>query len=233
MENKVLSIDIGFGQIKVVYMVDGDIVKKFKIPTVLGVTHKDPLVKDDRMMTLNDVDYYVGEDAYQVGSNEIISVETYEQLETFAPLFLFYAIKQIKSKPDVVVTGLSKAHAAHSEYFSDALRTIKINNQLHEFEHVFVLPQGAGSKTVVDIYGDDFPKINTDFLGKSNYFIVDIGFSTFDIVQVINGIASPNKFEGIEGMGIIQLALQVQNKINKQFTRTVNGETVDGNYSVK
>ena len=82
-----------------------------------------------------------------------------------------------------------------------------MNDEEFNFENVYILPQGAGSKITIDNYGVDFPNKQQEFTGLSNYVGVDIGFNTIDIFLVTNGKTSPYLFKGIENEGVMKVFL--------------------------
>ena len=220
---KILGIDIGFGDNKLVYGTsDGDILKMFKIPSIIAYTSKDSFIKDNRIYEYKGRNYYIGEDALQMPSDAVIDITEYKNLEYFAPLFLYYVIKQLNEIPDVIVCGLSKAQLQNSGYFKEALQTFEVNGEKYHFENIWILPQGAGSKITVDTYGDDFPHPQTAFHGKSNFVGVDIGFNTLDLFLVTNGKTSPNLFEGIEHEGVMKIASKIQANIKETHNKDIS-----------
>ena len=175
----VLGLDIGYGDVKVIYGTsDGQILKQFKFKSMIGITSKNPNIRDNRIFTykitevdgqgnkkLSERDFYIGKDASVLPSKNIVDITDYKNLEFYAPLFLYYAIKQIDTKPDIIVTGLSKAQINSSGYFKSKLLDFTVNEEHLTFDSnsVFVLPQGAGSKKAIDMYGDNFPNKQTEF----------------------------------------------------------------------
>lgn len=154
-------------------------------------------------------------------SENMIDITDYQNLEYYAPLFLYHALQLIKETPDVIVTGLSKAQIQNSGYFQEALKNFEVNGQKFEFPEVYVLPQGAGSKIAIDEYGTHFPKLQDEFLGKTTFVGCDIGFNTLDMFQVVDGKTSPNLFEGIEREGVMKIATQVARKVKEIHGRTI------------
>lgn len=220
---KILGIDIGYGDVKAILCNEtGEPIKKFKFNSLIGITKRNPYIKDNKVYTFKDHDYYVGEDASSLPSKSLTDITEYKNLEYYAPLFLAHVINIIGERPDIIVTGLSKAQIQNSGYFKDALTEFDVNVEHYKFEHVYVIPQGAGSKLCIDKYGCDFPNIQTEFTGKTSYIGVDIGFSTIDLFRVIEGKTSASVFEGIEHEGIMKIAKKIatliKDKHNKEIT---------------
>lgn len=221
----ILGLDIGYGHVKAVLATsDGDILKVFKFPSAIGITNHNDFVTDNRIFDYKEHSYYVGEDALNLPSENLVDITEYKNLEYYAPVFLYKVLKMIEVIPDVIVTGLSKAQILNSGYFKEAIQNFEVNSEKFEFspESVFVLPQGAGSKLAIDKYGYDFPTAQTEFTGASTYVGCDIGFSTLDLFFVTNGKTSPSVFEGIEHQGIMRIATLLATKIKEEFGRQIS-----------
>lgn len=154
-------------------------------------------------------------------SENIIDIVEYDNLEYYAPLFLYHAIKQIGDTPDVIATGLSKAQIENSGHFKEALQEFEVNGEKFLFDKLFVLPQGAGSKIAIDKYGTHFPKEQDEFLGTTTFVGCDIGMQTLDMFMVSNGKTSPNLFEGIEKEGVMKIATKVAVKVKELHGRAI------------
>ena len=218
----VLGIDIGYGDIKVIFGTsDGTITSQFKFPAVIGITKCNAYIQDPRIFNFDGRSYYVGQDALNLPSENLIDITEYKNLEFYAPLFLYSVIKRIGTTPDIVVCGLSKSQIENSGYFKERLKAFTVNGMDFKFENVFILPQGAGSKLAIDKYGDDFPNQQQDFNLTKNFVGVDIGFNTLDMFLVSSGKTSPNLFEGIEHEGIMKIATEVARIIKAKFDRDI------------
>lgn len=222
-EKIILGIDIGFGDCKIcVGSGDGKIIKKFKFPSSVGVTKKLDGVVNNRIMKYNDNYYMVGDDAKHLPSENIIDIDSYKNLEYFAPLLLEYAVRRAEiENPDVVVTGLSIAQINNSAYFQEILAKYTVDD-IEKHNKVYLLPQGAGAKLAYDVYGGTFPEKQKDFLGEATYCIIDIGFNTLDLVLVDRGLTDPNLFHGIEKHGLYKIAVQVSQFIHEKHSRQLS-----------
>lgn len=222
MAKKILAIDIGYGDIKVTFGDDtGNITKKFKYTSLIGVANQNEFVKDSRIMEFNGMSYYVGEHALHLPTDALIDITEYKNLEYFAPLFLQYTVQEIGETPDIIVTGLSKSQLSNSAYFKERLMDYTIDNIQHLYKEVYVLPQGAGSKLTIDKYGINFPHPQTEYTGTNTYIGVDIGFSTNDFFLVNNGTTSPGLFDGYEKEGIMKIAFNVHEKVKELYGRSI------------
>ena len=219
----VLGIDIGYGDVKVVFAPEnGEPTKKFKFSSTIGITQKNEYIKDPKVYDFKGHSYYVGDDAMALPSENLIDITEYKNLEYYAPIFLAHTVKIIGETPDVIVTGLSKAQILNSGYFKDAISNFEVNNETYNFKNVFVIPQGAGSKLCIDKYGTNFPNLQTEFVGKTSFVGVDIGFNTLDLFRVIDGKTSASVFEGIEHEGIMKIASKVATLIKQNHNRQIS-----------
>lgn len=219
---QILGIDVGYGDTKVTLGTsDGNIVKQFKFPSMIGITKRNPHVQDSRICDYQDHSYYVGQDAHNLPSENLIDITEYKNLEFYAPLFLFHTLKLLEVTPDIIVSGLSKAQIENSGHFKEKLMNFTVNDDTFKFDDVFILPQGAGSKLTIDKYGNNFPHEQQEFTGTTTFVGCDIGFSTIDLFMVSDGKTSPNLFEGIEREGVMKIATQVAKKVKELHGRQI------------
>ena len=218
----ILGLDIGYGDNKITLANEtGEIGKIFKFPSMIGITKKNEFINDNRIYEFKGHNYYVGEHASHLPSENLIEITEYKNLEYYAPLFLYHSLKMIEITPDVIVTGLSKAQIQNSGYFKEALQEFVVNGETFKFQEIYVLPQGAGSKLTIDKYGTNFPQEQTEFHGNSTYVCCDVGMNTLDIFMVTDGKTSPNLFEGIEKEGVMKIATEVAKKVNELHGRQI------------
>lgn len=235
----VLGIDIGFGDVKVTLGTsDGQITKQFKFTSTIGITKRNEHVQDSRIYDFKEHSYYVGENALHLPSENLIDITDYKNLEYYAPLFLFHVLKQLPTRPDIIVSGLSKAQITNSGHFKEGLQDFTVNSERFIFEEVYILPQGAGSKLTIDKYGNNFPNEQDEFMSTTTFVGCDIGFNTLDMFLVSDGKTSPNLFEGIEREGIMKIATEVAKKIKevhgRQITLHEAKEVIDtGSYKLR
>ena len=221
----VLGLDIGFGDCKVVLgKKDGEIVKKFKFPSMIAITKKLEGVENPNILEYKGNYFMVGDDSKHLPSENFIDLKEYENLEYYAPLLIQHSLKKCgieNSQVELIVTGLSIAQVGNSGYFQNAIEKYTVDGK--EFtNNIIVLPQGAGAKLTMDKYGSNFPKEQTEFLGSASYVICDIGFNTIDLLLINNGLTDPNLFQGIEHSGIMKIAAQVAKLIKEKHNRNIS-----------
>ena len=222
-EKVILGVDLGYSFVKVCAGTgDGQIIKKFKFPSVIGITKNIEGVQNDSIVHYDEHYYMVGDDAKHLPSDNIIDISDYKNLEYFGCLVLNHAIKLSKvQKVDLIVSGLSIAQVDKSGYFQEAISHFVVDGVEHNYS-VLLLPQGAGAKLTYEKYGNNFPKEQREFLGESNYVICDIGFNTLDLLLVKDGKTDPNLFQGIEQHGLMRIATQVAKLINEKHSRSLS-----------
>lgn len=219
---KILGIDIGFGDVKVTFGTsEGQVEKQFKFTSAIGITKRNEHVQDSRIYDFKDHSYYVGEHALHLPSENLIDITDYKNLEYYAPLFLYHVIKQLNVRPDIIVSGLSKAQIENSGHFKEGLQNFTVNGDQFIFEEVYILPQGAGSKLCIDKFGNNFPHPQQEFTGTTSFVGCDIGFNTLDMFLVTDGKTSPNLFEGIEREGVMKIATEVAKKVKELHGRGI------------
>lgn len=218
----ILGIDIGYGDVKVITGTsDGQIHKKFKYPSVIGITKRNEYVNDSRIFDFNEHSYYVGDSAMNLPSDNLIDITQYKNLEYYAPLFLGYTCSLLDIEPDIIVTGLSKAQIKNSGHFKAGLQNFELNSKKFSFDNVFVLPQGAGSKLCINKYGNNFPNEQSEFTGDTTFVGCDIGFNTLDMFLVTDGKTSPTLFEGLENEGIMKVAKKIARRVKEEYNRNI------------
>ncbi len=218
----ILGLDIGYGAIKAtVFNENGEIIKIFKFPSMIAITKKNEFINDNRIYEFKGHHYYVGENASNMPSENLIDITSYQNLEFYSSLFLYHTLKMIEVKPDIIVTGLSIAQIQNSGYFKETLQEFVVNGETFKFDEIYILPQGAGSKLTIDKYGTNFPQEQTEFLGNSTYVGIDCGFSTIDLFMCTDGKTSPNLFEGIEKEGVMKIATDVAKKVQELHGRQI------------
>ena len=231
----IMGLDLGYSSVKVVVANEyGEILKKFKFPSLIGITKKVNEVENDKIYQYDDNYYMVGDEAKHLPSQNMIDITEYKNLEYYAPLLLKHTIKKCGIAPDIIVAGLSIAQINYSGYFQARLESFTIDETDYKFEKVYVLPQGAGAKLAIDKYGNKFPEEQKEYLGTSSYVLADVGFNTLDLLLVNDGLTDPNLFCGIEKNGILKCSAEIAQEIyknhNRQITLQEAREVLDTGY---
>jgi hypothetical protein len=177
---RVMGLDIGFGQVKVV--VDD---LAFKFPSQIaqfleGDLSEVPAVEHNGMC------YVVGEEATVFRHK--LSLSTVELLIRYSPVLLKRALLDVGEGEYFVVSGLPPRFRHMGEELSRALQTVE------GVRKVLVVPQGAGILEDVKDY----------VLSYGGALILDIGFNTVDYLSVrVKGNDVVKERGGtIEGLGV-------------------------------
>lgn len=225
---KVLGLDIGYGDVKVVIGDENQISHLFKFSSAIARAQKVSSIRDPRIIEITlpsgELDnVYVGPDALNLPSNQIIDIRDYQLLEAYAPAFIAKALEIAEVRNDeidMMVCGLSVAQLNMSGYFKERIKQFTVNGTNYKFEKIFLLPQGAGSKLAFDKFGDHYPQPRTTSTSQT-YIGIDCGFNTLDMFYVTDGKTSPNLFEGIENAGVTKIAQNLQKAVKDQYQKDI------------
>jgi hypothetical protein len=178
---RVLGIDIGFGQVKVVL---DDLALKF--PSQIAQFLEGEL-SDVPVVEHNGMQYVVGEEATVFRHK--LSLSTVELLIKYSPVLLKRAIMEVGEGGEYfVVSGLPPRFRHMGEEFSRALQAVE------GVRKVLVVPQGAG---ILEDVGDYVRS-------QGGALVLDIGFNTVDFLSVrVKGDDVVKERGGtIEGLGV-------------------------------
>jgi hypothetical protein len=182
-----VGLDLGFGWCKVCTS-EGTC---FKFPSWLAY-HTDAAISEMDTVTVDGVEYVVGEDAKY--ERQKITISDIKDLISYFNVFKKYAIQKagIKEEDAQIITGLPPIHKDKAGKL--------------EKQGVTVLPQGVG------IYLDVKDKV------KSNeMLILDIGFNTVDYILVSNGVKK--KGNTIEKQGVERMVEMFRSQIDISFVK--------------
>jgi len=180
MSMKVLGIDLGFGQVKVVSS-EG----RLKFPSQIA-QYLENEVSDVSAVEYGGAKYVVGEEA---GSfRQKLSLSTVPLMIRYSPVLLWKAIMEMGEGEYFVVSGLPPSFKSMGKDFERMLLSVE------GVEKVLIVPQGVGVLQDVKDY----------VLGYDSALILDIGFNTVDYVSVrVKGKEVIKERGGtIEGLGV-------------------------------
>lgn len=198
---KILSIDVGSGDIKVTLYTDGKLDFKKEINAVAKLP-SDTLVGPDQsedLVQLDGVNYYVGKSAIHMRKTSQFNTDSYEDIKAISPIIVK---KWINAMPDFdfIAFDISLAYMTKA----GELATHITNSLKLPAEKVVIIPQGIGCKMAyqwkgMSIDGNTSANVNS-------FFGVDIGFNSIDVFQVINGNLTSDGVAGVEQAGIVRIA---------------------------
>lgn len=198
---KILSIDVGSGDIKVTLYTDGKLEFKKEINAVAKLP-SESLVSPDQsedLVQLDGINYYVGKSAVHMRKTSQFNTDSYEDIKAISPIVVKKYINLIKDF-DFIAFDISLAYMEKaSELASHITNSLKI-----PAEKVVIIPQGIGCKMAyqwkgMSIEGSTEANVNS-------FFGVDIGFNSIDVFQVINGNLTSDGVAGVEQAGIVRIA---------------------------
>lgn len=214
MKVKVFGFDPGYGDIKKSYRDEnGNIINEKKSSIIAEASSEAtdmPFFEGKR--------YYMGREAFFRSSDDIVEINDYMNLEKFSPLFLWKALNDSNIDIDslkYIVTGLSFSQMSKGPDFIKRISKFKVNDDIFDFgKKIILTPQGVGAKYAIDyFYPGETP---------AAYMIVDIGMSTIDTVDVIDGVIRKENVHGYRDEGIIRIARSLQEYISEKFQEHVS-----------
>jgi hypothetical protein len=210
---KKLCIDVGFGDTKVAEMIDGVITKYFKeTNAVAKLVGESDTVKytgtEKDVIKYRDSFYLVGKNALQYPDKAVLNVLDYDSMAFITPLIALKYINTNTDPYDSIIFTLSSAFIKRSSEYRDHL----IAELGMDKSRIKIIPQGAGAKVTLDNIGLDLSNPSAKNSYK-NYLIVDIGFNTVDVANVIGNSIMPADIKGYPDEGVINIAKYVQKKL--------------------
>ncbi|RDU66458.1 ParM/StbA family protein [Helicobacter equorum] len=232
----IIGIDTGFGHTK--YCLrdkKGEMVLK-KFPSVVALC-PDDVETDDNIFIMEGKKYYVGTLALKQDYRLIKEITTYKDLEYYAPLLVEEIARREKLLPsniEQIVVGLSLAHKGNALSFKKRLENFNINDTQYN-PKVDVIPQGVGAvRALQNFWKQDKSEPN-------DYFLVDIGFSTIDVIVVYDKIIQKSRLNeqySFEKKGVIQIAELMQSYIRETYNRNITNKEalkiiIEGKYKLR
>jgi plasmid segregation protein ParM len=175
------AIDIGYGDTKVTYEKDGELIT-FKFPSAVArvkeaqASFGDGAIADSYIF--NGKRYFVGEKAQL----DAMNTRGLQFLTSYGPLIAFHALTKIGvdfNKPIELSLGLSIMNWSQKDEFLAAMEKFIVNSTVVE-PSLNLMAQGEG---VLNDYDGD---------KKGIVCVVDIGYNTFDFLVFDNGEPSPD-----------------------------------------
>lgn len=217
-----IGIDTGFGHTKYCFKGKNDKMMLKKFPSVVAIC-PDDIESDENVAILDGKPYYVSSLALNSDPRHIKEVTSYQDLETYAPLFIHELCIKEGLKPedvDEICVGLAPAHKNNAQKFKERLESFEISG-LQYNQKVSVIPQGVGAvKALQDFWSDK----NAE---PENYIVVDIGFNTLDIVLVFEGEIQKsrlNQSNSFEKKGVVLIAEEMQKYIKQHHNRNITSK---------
>lgn len=198
---RILSIDVGSGDIKVVLYEDGT-TQKFKEINAVAKLPSNSLVKPDEsedLVKINNQNYLVGKSAMHIKKSSQFNTDSYNDLKTISPIVIKKYLNKYKDF-DFIAFDISLAYMDQAPDFASYITsTLQL-----DAGKVVVLPQGISCKLAYQWKGSSIAG-NTEN-NVNSYLGVDIGYNSIDLFQVVGGKLTSDAVEGVEKAGISKIA---------------------------
>ncbi len=177
---RVVGIDIGFGQVKVVAK---DV--QFKFPSQIAQYLHDELSEVE--WVFHDGERYVVGEFADVFKHKI-SVSSVDLLIRYAGVFVRYVLNRLGEGSWIVVSGLPPRFKSYSSLLESSIREVP------QVREVLIVPQGVGVL-------EDTREV---LMGYEDAIILDVGFNTVDYLAVRRqgGKFIKEKSGTVEGLGV-------------------------------
>lgn len=214
---RILSIDLGYSAVKLCYRNREGLYQFEKYISCLARVPNVLQADDDTLFKLG-LDYYIlSEEALKTNREYLINLEDWQGLYESYPVWISYIIKKFKDRGyefDKIAIGLSLAFSDKAdELLAHLYESLMIDPNTKMFA---VFPQGMSAAITYKTCGVNIREKNSDYKAR-NYLIVDGGFLTLDIANIVNSTASPASCLGKEGTGTIVIAQELQDYIYKTY----------------
>lgn len=200
---KKIAIDLGFGSIKVCYENSAGVRRYEKYISAIGRVGSSGIIQDTNAFVFNNQTYYLFDTALKLPNNQLMDLQSYNDLKEASPIIISYLLKKYGVEYDLIILGLSVAMIEQS---GDYLNYLATNLTMPE-DKFLLIPQGVGSKIAYDKFNVDLDDPTQYNNTKARNFLgVDIGFNTIDIYQCIGGVCSGQTIQGFKNEGVTKVA---------------------------
>lgn len=218
MKNIEVSLDLGFGDSKVVYSIGSDL-SCFKFPTAITfadshVSYLEGIARE-REYEYQGKRYLVGKDA--VGA--AFSTQRYGFISDYGPIFAFHALEQVLDRvgggniPSLYM-GLPLSYYDRGRVeLKPLFDCIEVNGKVFNLDSQF-FPQGVGILADLRVTEEGTFRFGTDV----NMLVCDVGFNTIDICVINHGQVSKKGTMTIEKQGIMRMAESIQKIIRAEHS---------------
>ena len=222
-----IGLDIGFGDVKAAYK-NGSGYKTLKYPTAIqyASTMSKECLNNFRAgeYEYKGRKYLVGEDA----KKGAFSTQHFEFLKKFAPLFAFIMIDQVEKATGYRVErlglGLPLTYYTRKNIseIQPNMEIIAVNGITREIPVSFFV-QGYG--VLVD-YTSNFPPADWGTVIK-DLLVVDVGFNTVDIINVVNGKVARKGSDTLDREGVSKMTQELMVSIKEKNIKLSPVEAVE------
>lgn len=216
-----IGIDTGFGHTKYALRNKNGL-KLGKLPSVVAITNESIGEASSNISLFNGQSYYVGNIALKQDPKRIKEIDTYKELENYAPLLIGKTL-QIENinplKVDSIALGLAPAHINQVESFRNKVSSFILNGKDYSFKETLIIPQGFGATIALKHFWEEQGKKEFE-----NYIVIDIGFNTIDTVIVYDREIDKsrlNENNSFEKRGVTRIAELMQSYIRENYNKEI------------
>ncbi|PAF53801.1 hypothetical protein BKH42_03475 [Helicobacter sp. 13S00482-2] len=217
-----IGIDTGFGHTKYAFRNKDGGFKLGKFPSVLALTDEVIDEFNKNIFLFNGQSYYIGDIALKQDLKRIKEVNTYKELEKYAPLLIGKTLQLENLSPqkiEVITLGLAPAHINQVENFRKKISSFSLNKKDYSFKKTLIIPQGFGATIALKYFWKEQDKKEYD-----NYIVIDIGFNTIDTIIIYDREIDKsrlNENNSFEKRGVVRIAEMMQNHIREHFNKEI------------
>jgi hypothetical protein len=217
-ENKanILAVDLGYSSVKCAHYDEYEILHLDKFISCTARVDSPLESDDDSLFQLGENFYVLGTSALKVPRSQQIQLNSWEGLLEIYPVWISFLMKKYGGQDSFtkIAIGLSLAFKDHADELLDSLeKTLMIPK-----DFFIILPQGLIAKKIYYEYGLNINEQSKKNDTKvQNVLIVDGGFLTLDICNVINGTASSSATIGLKDTGVINISYDIIDHIFKEY----------------
>ena len=213
-----LITDVGYGDTKFAYEVDGEL-RFGKFPS--AIVRRGPktesvqtelagLKGESGELIYNGVSYVVGDEALLEGTP--ISTRRRDFIPKFSPIIVAKIIQEAQQNFDgiIVSIAISDLSEENKNAIKRALSNFEVSGRKFGFKEVRIYPQGYG------IYKDVFPKNHEGLV-----VVADIGFNTIDVSTYLGGKPVKRNIMGLPGYGTSRVIKRLIERIRQELGEPV------------
>lgn len=209
MQIEMIGIDVGFGDVKAVYLVDGD-VQYLKVPTAVKYAARSiDTDTSEAVYAMNGREYLVGEGARY----EAFSTRSFEFLNKYSALLVHHIFQTLNSSVRKTALGLPLGWYAKKEEYAATFKSTVIDGEVIGAEPV-IFPQAVG--VLMDYRYNLNGEIREDT--EHDGVVLDIGYNTVDVLCFEGGNAVRSDAATLEKFGLSKVIMDLIGAVQKNHS---------------
>jgi len=219
-----VAVDGGFGYFKITYYNEEGKLSFMKELSVLA--QADPNHKSDKLVEHSGSRYWMGMSALLQPSERIIDIKDYSSLKKHHSILMHNALKKAgkieraRAGTLNIVIGLSAAHSDDQTAFIKDNQSYVMDGERFTHNSILFQEQGRGATKALQV------ALKQSKGAYSSFLVVDGGFNTLDVAQVIidpeDGTYSTASLGAHEGKGFVMVAEQMRSFISNEYKNAIS-----------